>query len=206
MAASVFERFVGWCAILNGVAGFLYAVAFFIISRSGPTAGGLLAPLFLMLTGLLSAAVFVALYRRMLETDSAFALLALVLGALGAFGALTHGGYDLANAIHPPAPVPADLPSQVDPRGLLTFGITGAALFVFARLMLVSGQFPRGLSYLGYLSAILLVVLYLGRLIILDPTHPVIVVPAVLNGFLVGPAWYVWLGIVVWRGPTASDT
>jgi hypothetical protein len=46
----------------------------------------------------------------------------------------------------------------------------------------------------------LLVALYLGRLIILDPTSPVILVPALLNGFLVNPALYIWLGLALLRG------
>jgi hypothetical protein len=56
------------------------------------------------------------------------------------------------------------------------------------------------LGYLAYLSAVLLVVLYLGRLIVLDPTNPLILVPALLNGFLVNPALYVWLGLALLRG------
>jgi hypothetical protein len=45
--------------------------------------------------------------------------------------------------------------------------------------------------------AALLIVLYLGRLIILSPSHPVMLVVTLLSGFLVGPAWYGWLGIVL---------
>ena len=37
--------------------------------------------------------------------------------------------------------------------------------------------------------------LYLGRLIVFDASSPLILVPAVLNGFVVGPAWYIWLGL-----------
>ncbi|MDP9243568.1 MAG: hypothetical protein M3O77_00615 [Chloroflexota bacterium] len=51
---------------------------------------------------------------------------ALALGLAGALGAALHGGYDLANAINPPASDPiANLPSPIDPRGLLTFGVSG---------------------------------------------------------------------------------
>jgi hypothetical protein len=92
-----------------------------------------------------------------------------------------------------------DLPNPVDPRGLLTFGVAGAALFVVAWLISRSRQFPKGLGYLAYLSAVLLLALYLGRLIFLDPTSPVILVPALLNGFLVSPVFYVWLGLALLR-------
>jgi hypothetical protein len=91
------------------------------------------------------------------------------------------------------------LPSAVDPRGLLTFGLTGLGVFIIAWLMGRSKQFPQGLSYWGYLLAILLVLLYLGRLIILDPKNPIVAVDALLSGLIVHPVWYLWLGIVLWR-------
>ncbi len=47
---------------------------------------------------------------------------------------------------------------------------------------------------------ILLVVLYLGRLIILEAKNPLIVVVALLSGFIVNPLWYSWLGGVLWQG------
>jgi hypothetical protein len=188
-----FERFAGICAVLAGVSGFLYAVAFVVLQDD------LLSGLFLMLSGLLTTAALVAVYERLRETDPSFALLALLLGIAGALGSAVHGGYDLANTINPPPSMP-DLPNPVDPRGLLTFGVAGAALFLVSWLIGRGGRFPRGLGYLGYLSAILLLALYLGRLIVFDPTNPVILVPALLNGFLVNPIFYLWLGRTLLRG------
>ena len=43
-------------------------------------------------------------------------------------------------------------------------------------------------------------VLYVARLIIVNPASPIILAPALLNGFLVNPAWYIWLGVALWRG------
>jgi hypothetical protein len=51
-----------------GIVGFLYAVAFVILQNN------LLSALFLMLGGLLSSAVVVAIYNRLRVTDAAFAL------------------------------------------------------------------------------------------------------------------------------------
>jgi hypothetical protein len=194
--AASFERCAGVCAVLAGVAGFLYAAAFIVLHND------LLSGLFLMLTGLLSTAALVAVYERLRETDAAFALFGLLLGVAGALGSAVHGGYDLANTINPFPSVP-DLPSPIDPRGLLTFGVAGIALFVVAWLITRGGQFPKGLGYLGYVSAVLLVVLYLGRLIILDPTSPVILLPALLNGFLVNPIFYLWLGLALLRSQSS---
>lgn len=192
--ASSFERLAGWCAILTGASGFLYAVSFVVLQNP------LLSGLFLMLGGLLGTAVLTAVYDRLKETDAAFALLTLLFGVAGALGAAVHGGYNLANAINPPPSLPTDLPNPVDPRGLLTFGAASIALFVIAWLIGRGVRFPRGLGYLAYLSAVLLLALYLGRLIILDPTSPLILVPALLNGFLINPALYVWLGLALLHG------
>jgi hypothetical protein len=94
----------------------------------------------------------------------------------------------------------ASCTAPIDPRGLLTFGFAGIGLFVFSWLILQSASFSKNFGYLGYLSAILMVILYLGRLIILQATSPVIVIPALLEGFLINPIWYIWLGVMLLRG------
>ena len=78
----------------------------------------------------------------------------------------------------------------------MTFAVAGLGIGLVSWLIR-HGQsgLPRGLGLLGYASALLMVALYLGRLIVLDATSPLILVPAVLNGFLVAPAWYGWLGL-----------
>jgi len=42
-------------------------------------------------------------------------------------------------------------------------------------------------------------------LIVFDPTKPVILVPALLNGFLINPIFYVWLGLALLRGRTVHE-
>lgn len=183
-----FEKFAGWSAILAGLSGFLYSISFIVLRNE------LLSALFLLLGGLFSTAPLTALYQHVRETESGFALLGFVLSLSAALGSAIHGGYNLANAIHPPTSNIAGLPSAIDPRGLLTFGVAGLGLFILSWLVTEELSFPNGLAYLGYLSAILMIVLYLGRLIILDATSLAIVVPALLEGFIVNPLWYVWLG------------
>jgi hypothetical protein len=201
-----FERFAGLCTVLAGIINFLYAVAFVIIARSAPELGGLLSALFLLLAGLLITTTITALYYRLRETEPAFALWALCLGMIGALGQAIHGGYDLGNVINPlaasadVAAALASLPSQVDPRGLTTFGIMGIALLVIAWLMSRNGTFPRNLAYLGYALAILFIILYLARLIVFNPANPLLLIPVLIAGFIVNPAWYIWLGISLWRG------
>jgi hypothetical protein len=197
-AASVsgsYERLAGLCAILGGVVGFGYAVAFVVLRSPS------LSAFCLLLGGLLGTVTLVGVYGRLRLTDASFASLALLLGVTGAMGAAIHAGYDLSNVLNPPASVNLDLPSQIDPRGMLTFGVAGLGLWVVSWLMLRGSQFPRGLAYLGYVTAVLLIVIYLARLIVLDASSPLVLVPALLAGFVASPVWYVWLGLSLWRNP-----
>lgn len=194
-----FERSTGSTAIAVGLAGLLYSVSFVVVSRSDARLGATLAGLFLLLGGVMSVHVMAALYRRLREVDPGFSLTALLFGFGGALGAALHGGSDLANGLHPIAGGVPDLPSAVDPRGLATFGLAGLALLVFARLLQRGGGLPSGLAWLGYLSGVLLVLVYLGRLVVLDASSPLILLPAALEGFVVNPVWYVWLGVALLR-------
>jgi hypothetical protein len=196
---SSFDRFAAICATLAAIIGLFYSISFVIVARSAPALGGLLSALFLMLGGVLGSAALTGIYRRLVggpAVDKTLALWAFLLELCGALGSFIHGGYDLANALHPPAvgSIAVDLPSQIDPRGLLTFGLAGIGLLVLSTLMARSPNFSRGLSTLGTILGILLVLVYLGRLIILDASNPLVLYTAALTGFLVNPAFYLWLG------------
>jgi hypothetical protein len=194
-SARAFERFGGACALLAGLVNLCYAAAFVVLGSKTASA------LFLLLAGLVGVPVLVALYGRLRPTEPGAALCALVLGVAGAFGAAAHGGYDLSNALHPPSGTGSvTLPNAVDPRGLATFGLTGLAVLMVAWLIRRGGRLPAGLGTLGYLLGVLLLALWLGRLIVLNADSPVIAVPALLAGFLVGPAWYLWLGRALLAG------
>src|SRR5947209_18251347 len=97
----------------------------------------------------------------------------------------------------PPATSAGDLPSQIDPRGMLTFGVAGLGLFVLSWQMSRNKTFPSGLATLGYVLSALLVIVYLGRLIVLDAHSYLILIPAALAGLIVNPGWYIWLGITL---------
>jgi hypothetical protein len=192
--SDAYQRFAGVCAVLAGAFTLVYSIAFIVLANVS------LSSLALLASGLLGTVVLVALYERVRIGDASFALWALILAVAGALGAALHGGFDLAGALHPYSPLDANAPSAIDPRGLLTFGATGIGLWVFAWLILRSHDFPRGIGYLGYVVAALQIILYLGRLIVLDATSLVIVVPALLAGFVATPIWYVWLGVSLLRG------
>ena len=192
-------------AWLAGACGFLYSVSFVLIARVSPDLGFGLSAFFLLTGGILGASALLGLYERLTRSGGVYALWALMFGLAGALAATLHGGNDLASVFHPPASVlylvQLDLPSPVDPRGLGTFGLAGLAMLAFAFLMQRDLSFPLYLSYLGYLSGALLVLIYLARLVIFSPTNPLVLVSAGLEGFIVNPAWYIWLGFALRRAP-----
>jgi hypothetical protein len=185
-----YDRFAGMCAILAAITGLSYALAF-VVFRNPMYAG-----LFLMLGGFLGSVVVTALYERTRTKEPAFAMWALLMGAAACFGAVIHGGFDLANALHPPAaPIGADVPNTVDPRGLLVFGVRAVWLVLFMWLAARWRALSPWTIRFGYASAGLSIALYLGRLIILDASNTAIVGPALVEGFFVNPVFLLLLGM-----------
>jgi hypothetical protein len=204
-AARSYERRAGGVAIAAGIGGIVYSVAFLggVVAGWAPDLGKMVSSIALLVGGIFTVAVMVAIYRRLLPVAAAAALLALALIVIGATGATVHGGFDLANTINQPVSDPladAKLPSPIDPRGLLTFGLSGLGLLL---LMVKAREFelitPR-LAGLGVLVGALMIVVYLGRLIVLDPTNPLVAGPAALTGLILTPAFYIWLGLELRRG------
>jgi hypothetical protein len=193
-----FPRYAGWSAIITGVASVLYAVAFLILKNT------LLAGLLLALGGFTSIAALAALYLRVRAVDGAFALYGLILAMMNALGFMVQGMYNLANAIvAPPASAPdlSKLPFQPDPRGLLGFGIAGAAVGVLSWLTLRS-TLPRNLGIVGLVNAVALVALFLGNLFTGTDTHSLaILIPGGLTSLILTPVWYIWLGVALMRAP-----
>lgn len=187
----IFQQYASLQAFLAGLSAIAYAY-FFLVARD---AG--LSSLFLLLSGLFAIKVIAFLYSRLKDVDGGFALLGLIFGVVGAVGTMVHGGFDLANIVNPAKGLDPSIPSQIDPRGLLTFGSTGLALFYLSWLMKKDKLFPKNLSLLGFTSGLLLVWIYLARLTVLDPKNPLLLYPVLLEGFIVNPIWYIWLGSVL---------
>jgi hypothetical protein len=188
-----FERFAGWLSLLAGVAGIGYAVAFVVLKN------GALSALFLTLAPLLAIGGLVAVFERVRSIDAGFATVALSLGVFGSLAASSHGAYDLANVLHPPASVP-DLPFAVDPRGYGTFALTGLSLVLLAWLAGRALDLPGWVSPLGQVLGVVLVVTWLARLVILDATSLLVLGPALVAGLL-SPLFFLLLGawLLGWR-------
>lgn len=198
MRSVPFERFAAGCAIVAGIGGLGYSAAFVTYLHNGSATA---ASILLLLGGLVVIPVFVGLYGRLREWDASFALVALALGIAAGTGTAVHGAYDLANLVKPPARLPGDLPNAVDPRGFLTFAVAGLGVLAASWIVLRSEVFPRAFGLLGLVAGVLLIYIYLGRLIILNPKNPALKGAAVLSGFVVNPLWFVWLGVQLRRTP-----
>jgi hypothetical protein len=195
-----FRRLATACAFVVGIGGFAYAVAFVAVLRGSGEPAAAASAAFLLLGGLLATPVLIAVYLILRPTSPGMALWALTIGLAGAIGSAIHGGFDLANVINEPAGNPGGFPNAVDPRGLLTFGFAAVGTAAVAWLILRGGRLRRGLGLVAAVLAALLLVIYGGRLVVLDPEHPVLLVAALATGFVVNPLWWIWLGVELRRG------
>jgi hypothetical protein len=188
-----FERFAGWLSVLAGIAGVGYAVAFVVLKNAQ------LSALFLTLAPLLAIGGLVAVFERVRSIDAGFATVALSLGVFGSLAASSHGAYDLANVLHPPASVP-DVPFAVDPRGYGTFALTGLSLVLLAWLAGRTSDLPGWVSPIGMVLGVVLVITWLARLIVLDATSLLVLGPALVSGLL-SPIFFLLLGawLLGWR-------
>lgn len=192
-----FDRAAGVAAFGAGVASLGYAFSLILISRSDTRLGDLLSSWFMLFGGLLVLPVLVVLYQRLREVNPELAMLGFILSLAGAIGAIMHGGYGLALAMSSFAGLStnaASLPSQVDPRGLMSFGLSGLGWFVWASLIGAFKKFPAELSHLGYVLGGLLIMVYLSHLIGFGGDSPAVLVPSIMVGFFVYPVWFTWLG------------
>jgi hypothetical protein len=181
-----FERFAGWLSVLAGLGGAGYAVAFVVLKDAG------LSALFLVLGPLFAIGGLVAVFERVRGVDAGVATIAIVLGAFGSLAASTHGAYDLANVLHPPASLP-DLPSAVDPRGYASFALNGLTFALIGWLARRTSELPGWVGPLGMVLGVVLVVTWLGRLIVLDASSLLVLGPALVAGVL-SPVFFLLLG------------
>jgi hypothetical protein len=196
-----FRGFSATCAFVVGVGGFAYSAAFVAVLRGSGEPAAAAAAVFLLLGGLLATPVLVAVYLLVRATSPGLALWALAIGLAGAVGSAIHGGFDLANVINEPSGSGGGFPNPIDPRGLLTFGFAAIGTAALSWLILRGGRLPRRLGLVAAVLAVLLFVIYLGRLVVLDPTHPVLLVAALATGFVVNPLWWIWLGTSIRKAP-----
>ncbi len=189
-----FCRSAGMLAPAVAVVGLAYSVAFVLYLRDGGKTAATASAVFLLIGSLLATPVLVATYVRLRRGGPAFAFWALMVALVSAVGSAIHGAHDLANAVNPPSSGLGDLPNAVDPRGFLTFGLAGLGVAALAWLILRTGLLPRRLGTLSGVLGVALVLIYLGRLIILNPKNPLLLGIAAITGVVLNPLWWIWLG------------
>jgi hypothetical protein len=184
----LFKRFAGFAAVATAVAGIVFTVTFAIAVRDGEAWALRASSITLIVGSLIAIPVFVAIADQLSAREPQFARIGLVFGLVATVGAALHGAWDTAVIAHPVNH--ADVPSYTDARGFATFAMTAAAFVVFGWLILRGTEIPRIVGQIALLAAVLLLVVYFGRLIVLNPKKPVIKWVAVVSGLVVNPAFY----------------
>jgi hypothetical protein len=217
-------RWGGLAAIGVGLASLLYGLAYVILVVLGPrldtsaslTSFGIqITNLLLALSGVLSLIAVVAIFQRVRGVSEAWARLALWFGMFGALLGGLHGWSDLvrnpilARALGQADSVAAanllaNLPSAVDPRGVGTFGLTGLFILVTGLLLYRVEGIPRRLAGVALASALLLGVTFVGTVLYasgdgLAPARYLFLVAGPLEAIIVGPLFYIWLGVLLRR-------
>jgi hypothetical protein len=186
-----FQRFAGCSAVAVAAVGVTFTVAFSVVVREGDRWAKWVSAVTLAGGGLLMVPVLIALFALLREREPEFAFLGILLGAVGALATAAHGAFDVAGLSKAVKPDLSDVPNFVDPRGFSTFGLTALALLIFGVIGLRTGGLDRTVARLAVLAAVLLVVLYVGRLTVLDPEANVIKATALISGLVVNPAFFV---------------
>ena len=183
-----FKRFAVLAAIATALAGIVFTVTFAIAVRDGEQWALRVSSIALIVGGLVAIPVVVALAEQLGTREPQFARIGLVLGVFAGLGAAMHGAWDTAVLAHPLEH--PDVPSYTDARGFATFALTAATLLVFGWLILRGTEIPRVVGQIALFAAVLLLIVYFGRLIVLNPKKPVIKWVAVVSGLVVNPAFY----------------
>lgn len=199
VSSRAFGRFAGGCALLVAAVSVLYTTSY-VINRVGDAKwADVLADVLFIPGGLLTTAVFVALYERLRAIDAGFALLAAVLGLSASMATAIHGAYHVAQRIDPPRRPPG-IENPIDPREFMSYAVGGLALLLVAWLVARAPGFPRLLARLAAVAGVILVGLYAIRLLIVEADNAVLITATAVAGFVTTPAFYAWLGLVLLRG------
>ena len=193
MVRQTFDRTAGTAAIGVALGGIAYSVSFVAAIKLPSETALNVSWILLLAGGLLGTLVLVAVYRRVREVDPGLALWGVVIGAVGTIGSVVHAAWEVALIVQPVGRNP-DAPAPMDPRGFLTFGMTGLGILVLSWLIRRSGVLPIRLGTLGVALGIGMVLVYLGRLLIIDPNNPALLGIAAATGVIAHPWWFFWVG------------
>jgi hypothetical protein len=191
MDSTAFNRTAVAAAYLSGAVALAYSLTFGYYVRNGADWAQYASSGLLLAGGLVGLPVLVALYQRLRAGDEGFALVALLIAAVAAFGSTLHGAHDIAIFAHPDqAGDAAAYPNFTDPRGFATFALFGLGL-VMLSLLVRSVGFSNRTSVVGVITGLSTIVVYIGRVTVLDPQRWWVAIAAITSGVLGLPLWNV---------------
>lgn len=204
------SRFGGVSALIVAILSLLYAIFFLLVTPRSTTLGTLGSASTFAISGFFSLAAYVALYRRVQHHHPDIALWALLLGASTSIATVLHGTYEALLFNRLAVTTGADstmlalvqtLPTQINPMGLMSFGVVGIASYAWGWLLLRSNAFEQLLGYLGLLNALLLLTLFIAYV---GGIQPLVLLAGGLTSVVVGPIWWTLLGIRLLKAPAVG--
>jgi hypothetical protein len=85
---------------------------------------------------------------------------------------------------------------SLDPNGWLEFSALGLSILIISLLALRVESLPRGWAIVGIIDAILLGLAVAGNI---TGVSILVGIAAILGGIILGPVWFIWIGIVMRR-------
>jgi hypothetical protein len=193
MISTAFNRTAIVAAYLSGAIALAYSLTFAYYVRTGDAWAQYTSSGLLIAGGLVGLPVLVALYHRLRTSDEGFALVALLIAAAAAIGSMLHGAHDVAVFANPDQSGSATAyPNFTDPRGFATFALFGLGLVVLS-LLVRSAGFSGRTSFVGITTGLSTIVVYIGRVTVLDPQRWWVAIAAIASGVVGLPVWNVLL-------------
>jgi len=189
-----FDRTASWMAYLSAAVALAYSMSFGYYVREGDRWAQYTSSGLLIAGGLIGLPVLVAIYQRVRHVDEGFAIVALVIASAAALGTVLHGAHDIAVFAHPEkVTAGTEYPNFTDPRGFSTFALFGLGMIVLAAMTRGAG-FAKPIPTIGAVSGVLAVIVYIGRVTVLDPKRWWVAIAAVGAGVVGVPLWNVLIG------------
>jgi uncharacterized protein DUF4386 len=93
---------------------------------------------------------------------------------------------------------------QIDERGWLQWGAVGLWVLVINLLALRGKAWPRILSYLGIATAVGYFMAFAS--VVIPDLLGITLLVAGIGGVVLGPIWYVWMGLVLYRTNSQAES
>ena len=204
MTSPLFDRTASWMAYLSAVVALAYSLSFAYYVREGDRWAQYTSSGLLIAGGVFGLPVLIAIYLRVRHVDEGFAIVALVVALAAAFGTMLHGAHDVAVFAHPDqVTTGADYPNFTDPRGFSTFALFGLGMIVLAAMSRGAG-FRKPIPLVGAVSGVLAVIVYIGRVTVLDTKRWWVATAAIGAGIIGVPLWNVLVGRALGARETAA--